>query len=386
MAALTDPELRAALALSETPGLGALRFRRLVDRHGSARAALAAVREGEPLPGYPGTTVERLRRTRPAGSHRLEALADRGIRLVSYGQEAYPERLLQLERPPPVLYLRGPLDLPRADVVTIVGSRAATAYGRRMAGDLARGFARAGWTVVSGLARGIDGAAHRGALDAGGATVGIVGHGHDHVFPRSHRRLFARMAEVGLVASEFAPPEPVHARHFPRRNRLLAALAEGVVVVQAGKKSGARITSGLALDLGRDVFAVPGPVGPEASVGVHAMLRAGATPATCAEDVIAVLRGGTGHARREAGGVSRDRLARLFGSGAEEAAAVCRTLAHGPRTTDALVGDGVVSPGTAVAVLGRLELEEILRRLPGDRWELRPRGSEESGTSAPVGA
>lgn len=386
MAALSERELRAALALSEAPGLGALRFRRLVDRHGSARAALAAVREGVPLPGYPRKTVELLRRIRPSGARRLEALARRGIRLVSYGQESYPERLLQLERPPPILYLRGPLDLPTSDVVTIVGSRQATAYGRRMAGDLARGFARAGWTVVSGLARGIDGAAHRGALEAGGSTVGIVGHGHDHVFPRSHRRLFARMAEAGLVASEFAPSEPVHARHFPRRNRLLAALAEGVVVVQAGAKSGARITSDLALGLGREVFAVPGPVGPEASVGVHAMLRDGAAPATCAEDVIRVLRGGTEHARRQAGGVSRDRLARLFGSAAEEAAAVCRCLAEGPRSTDDLVGDGIVSPGRAVGLLSRLELEEILRRLPGDRWELRPQGTGEPGTSAPVGA
>lgn len=386
MASLIDPELRAALALTEVPGLGTLRFRRLVDRHGSARAALEAVRDGFALPGYPKRTVKALRRIRPAGDERFEALGRKDLRVVSYGQEAYPERLLQLERPPPVLFLRGPLDLPSTDVVTIVGTRAATAYGRRMAGDLARDFARAGWTVVSGLALGVDGAAHRGALAAGGATAGVVGHGHDHVYPRGHRRLFDRMAEVGLVASEFAPHERPHARHFPRRNRILAALGEATVVVQAGAESGARITADLALDLGREVFAVPGPVGPEASVGVHDLLRSGAAPATCAEDVIGALRSSTEHARREAGGVSRDRLARIFGPGAAEAAAVCRSLAGGARTTDALVAGGAVAAGRAPGLLSRLELEEVLRRLPGDRWELHPDWSGETGTSVPAGA
>lgn len=382
-----EDEVRAALGLTEVPGVGCRRFRSLVEEHGSALAALSAVRAGAALPGWPVETAKAARRARPVPSRRIRELAERGIRVVSYGQTAYPDRLGVLESPPPVLYLRGPLSLPETRAVTMVGTREATAYGRRMARDLAGGFARAGWTVVSGLARGIDGASHRGALEVGGRTVGVVGHGLDHLFPASHRRLFARMAEAGLVVSEFAPDEPPHRRHFPRRNRLLAALPDAVVVVQAGRKSGALITADLALErTGREVYAVPGPVGPEASVGVHQLLRDGAGLATCAGDVLADLGFRTGPVRRAAAGVSRDRLARLLGARAHAGAALCRALADGPMSTDALVAEGAVAPAVAPGLLGRLELEGILRRRPGDRWELRPQGPGRSGTSVTAGA
>lgn len=380
---MSDDEARAALGLASVPGVGCRRFRWLVDEHGSARGALAAVTAGAPLPGLPKETVRALRSARPAPTRRLAAFAERGIRVVSYGSEGYPDRLGVLDSPPPLLYLRGPLSLPTERTVTMVGTREATAYGRRMARDIAAGFARADWTVVSGLARGIDGASHRGALSAGGRTVGVVGHGLDHVFPALHRRLFARMAEEGLVASEFTPEEPPRKAHFPRRNRILAALPDAVVVVQAGRASGALITSRLALDeTGRDVFAVPGPVGPEASVGVHRLIDDGAGLATSAEDVLAALGFRTGPARREAGGVSRDRLARLLGSGAEAAAAVCRSLAGGARSTDELVADGLLAPAVAPGLLGRLELEGIVRRRPGDRWELAAPAPDRAGTSS----
>lgn len=387
MAALSEDELRAALGLTAVAGIGCKRFRTLVDEHGSARAALRAVRRGAAPPGCPSETAAALRRARPAPPERLRELADRGIRLVSFGQDAYPDRLGVLDSPPPLLYLRGPLELPVERTVTMVGTRTATAYGRRMARDLATGFARAGWTVVSGLARGIDGASHRGALGAGGRTVGVVGHGLDHVFPAIHRELFARVAEEGLVASEFPPSEPPRRAHFPRRNRILAALPDAVVVVQAGRASGALITARLALDeTGRDVFAVPGPVGPAASVGVHELLRDGAGLATSSEDVLEALHFRTAPKRREAAGVSRDRLARLLGGRAETAVALCRALADGPVSTDVLVADGVVAPAVAHGLLGRLELEGIVRRRPGDRWELRTAAPERAGTSSPSGA
>ena len=375
MATLSESEARAALGLASVQGVGCLRFAWLIDRYGSAAAALEAVRGGAALPPRtPGATAEALGRARAVPAGRLDQLRERGIRLVSYGTDAYPPRLEPLHRSPPILYLRGPLELPRERAITVVGTRAATAYGRRMAGDLARGFAAAGWTVVSGLARGIDGAAHRGALEAGGATVGVLGHGLDHVFPESHRSLFGRMGREGLLVSEFAPDEPPHRLHFPRRNRILAALTDATVVVQAGAESGALITADMAGDLGKTVFAVPGPVGPEASVGVHRLLRQGATPATCAEDVLEALGFETATARREAGGVSRDRLARLFGSRAGTAAAVCRALADGRLAADELVGRGVADAAEARGMLSRLEIEGIVRRMPGDLWALRRPG------------
>ena len=376
MAALSESEARAALGLASVGGVGCLRFAWLVDEYGSADAALEAVRNGAPLPPRtPEKTKKALREARPAPARQLDRFRERGIRVVTYGTDAYPPRLEALRRSPAILYLRGPAALPRERTITVVGTRTATAYGRRMAGDLARGFAEAGWTVVSGLARGIDGAAHRGALEAGGVTAGVVGHGLDHVFPQSHRSLFGRMEREGLLVSEFEPTEPPHKLHFPRRNRILAALSDAVVVVQAGERSGALITAEMASDLGKTVFAVPGPVGPEASVGVHALLRDGSSPATCAHDVLEVLGFGTATARREAGGVSRDRLARLLGSRAGTAAALCRALSDGPLPADALVGSGVGGAAEVRGLLARLEIEGVVRRMPGDRWALRRRGT-----------
>lgn len=376
-------ELRAALGLAETDGVGAVRFRRLVDRFGSARAALArGPGEGRSgtLPGDLAAVLD----ARPAGAGRLDDLADRGIRLVAYGGGGYPVRLGHLHRPPPVLYLEGAGGLPRERAVAVVGTRKATGYGRRMARDLAGGLARAGWTVVSGMAAGVDGVAHRAALDAGGRTVGVLGSGLAHEYPAANRDLYRQMRSDGLLATEFAPdvrPEPAF---FPRRNRIIAALADAVLVVQAGRRSGALITVDHGLELGREAFAVPGPVGPPASEGVHRMLRDGAAPATCAGDVLEALEaqaaGGGGRSGSRAEGEDgaprmpgRDRLAAMFGADAGAAEAVCRALGAGPRHADELAEAAGLEAGAAAAVLGRLELEGWVRGLPGGRFEPTPR-------------
>lgn len=369
-------ELRAALALAEAEGLGPRLLRALVDRHGSARAVLDDADRIARTAGLPAPARSGLRSARAAPRARLDALAERGIRLVSYAGDRYPERLTHLTSPPFLLWLQGPGRLPASRAVTVVGTRKATAYGRRMARDLGAGIAAAGWTVVSGMAAGIDGAAHRGALDADGPTVGVLGSGLEHEYPAVHRRLYGRMRETALLASEFPPAERPRAAYFPRRNRILAALAGAVVVVQAGEKSGALITTDLALELGREVFAVPGPVGPAASRGVHELLRDGAEPATCAADVLARLGERVEAAERGDSPVpSRDRLAGLFGPDAAAAGALCRALAEGSRDADELVRDRELDAAGAAALLSVLELEGAVRRLPGDRWELaRPEG------------
>ncbi|MFQ5889052.1 MAG: DNA-processing protein DprA [Gemmatimonadota bacterium] len=354
-------ETRAALALAEAPGFGPAILRVLIDRLGSATAVLAA-RPSE-LADAPGMTEERalcLSALRPVPEEHLHRLARRGIRVVSYGAPGYPERLAHLHHPPPVLYLLGPLDAPVRRAVAVVGTRRATEYGRRTARGLAADLAAAGWTVVSGLARGIDAAAHRGALEARGATVGVLGSGLDHAFPASSRPLYAALRRRGLLISEFAPGVAPARGLFPRRNRIIAALADAVVVVQAGSRSGALITVAHALDLGREVLAVPGQVGHPGSEGVHALLRDGAHLATCAADVLTAL-GEEPPTRLDEGGPAA-------GHADPDEAALLIAMARGIEAADDLAAAARLDIGRALAALSRLEIRGAVRALPGGRF------------------
>lgn len=367
------------MALSEVKGLGAARFRWLVDRFGSASAAVCAFRRGEPGPEFGGDAKGaaalrgRLRDVRPVSERRLRGLRALGIEVVTYRGPGYPESLTHLHHPPPLLFLRGPGRLPPGRTVAVVGTRQATEYGRRMARDLGRQLADQGCAVVSGMARGIDAAAHRGALDAGGWTLGILGCGLNHEYPPFQHRLYRRVAEEGLLVSEFAPDTPASAGLFPRRNRIIAALAQAVVVVQAGRRSGASITVGHALDLGREVFAVPGPVGPEASEGVHRLLREGAGLATCAADVLRELGW-------DAGAGSEETADDPYPRG-DPRRRVLERLRAGPATADSLTAVGGFSTSEALAALARLEMEGRVSALAGGRYELGTTARSEAGAS-----
>jgi len=360
---VTDLEIRSALALLAVQGLGPARLRALIDHFGSAAAALrfAAV---EPPPGLSAAHRERLRRLRPMLRARVEELEARGIWLVSYRGPGYPERLCHLHHPPIVLYGQGPLRLPRDRMITVVGTRRATEYGRRVASDIGSGLARAGWCVVSGMARGIDAAAHRGALEGGGATLGILGGGLDHPFPAVNRALFGRLREQGALVSECAPSVPPSPGLFPRRNRILAALADVVVVVQAGVRSGALITVRHALEIGREVGAVPGPVGSPGSEGVHALLRDGAHVVTSAEDVLALV------------GEEAPWMGAAAMAGDEGAMRSCpearllQGLADGIVGADELAEAASLDIGEALAALSELELAGDVRSMPGARYQL----------------
>ncbi|MFQ5745817.1 MAG: DNA-processing protein DprA [Gemmatimonadota bacterium] len=359
-------ETRALLALASSEGVGPVGVRRLLEHFGSAHAALAASRtELEAVPRLARRRLEAVHGLEPAAEADIAALASRGIRLAACGCDGYPERLTHLYDPPPVLFLRGPGELPVRASAAIVGTRRATEYGRRMARDIAAGLAEAGWAIVSGLAVGIDSAAHRAALDAGGRTVAVLGCGLDRVYPARNRSLYAEMTARGLLASEFPPHAEPNRGHFPRRNRIIAALAEAVIVVQAPRRSGALITVGHANDLGRAVFGVPGPVGPPASEGVHALLRDGASFATSAADVIEAMPPWTAPLDPPAG---RDR-----GCGNGPRGALRETfltgLEHRVRTVEALARDAGCGVGAALAELGRLEVEGTIRALPGGRFE-----------------
>jgi len=292
------------------------------------------------------------------------------VRRVRRGSGEYPDRLLHLHEPPAVLWARGPLRLPSGRMLGIVGTRRATEYGRRVAHDLAYDLASAGWVVVSGLAGGIDAAAHRGALAAGGKTIGVLGCGINRVYPVSNRDLYGAIGRRGLLLSEYGLDSSPQKYRFPERNRIIAALASALVVVQAGERSGALITADLALELGREVLAVPGPVDQAVSRGVNALLRAGAAVVESAEDVLWELGASPVRPPGDAQGslfAGDDEWEDMPGG---PGGRLRRQLAEGPAPLHDLATAAGLDVAEALAALSRLELGGVVRSLPGHRFEL----------------
>jgi DNA processing protein len=266
------------LRLCRTESIGPVSFYALLRRFGSAAAALEAL----PQLSRPVTPL-----SRRAAEAELASVARIGGHLVCWGEPGYPPSLGAVEDAPPLLTVLGREELLLAPMAAVVGARNASANGRRLARDLAAGLADAGVVVVSGMARGIDAAAHLGSLDKG--TVAVVAGGADIVYPEENRDLYDAMTRDGAVVAELPLGTEPQARHFPRRNRIISGMALGVVVVEAAAKSGSLITARFALEQGRDVFAVPGsPLDPR-SRGCNDLLRSGATPTETAEDVIVQL-------------------------------------------------------------------------------------------------
>ncbi len=306
----------------------------------------------------------------PAPAHDARALladADRALadaeRLghvaVGLGAPAYPALLREIPDPPPVLWVRGDqaaLSAPR--MVAVVGARSATRAGFAIATDIAAGLAAAGVTVVSGLARGVDGAAHRAALAQGGATIGVLGSGLDRVYPSEHADLAAAMTEHGAVISEHPAETPPLPYHFPLRNRIISGLSSAVVVVEASEKSGSLITAMAALDQGREVMAVPGPVGPGRHRGGHALLRDGARLVEGAGDVLAEL----GWAVRPSHGKSSTGLDPDLAA----------ELGLEPAVEDFSMDEVASATGRPIpaisALLGALEIEGRIQRIGGGRF------------------
>ena len=266
------------------------------------------------------------------------------IRCLRRRDAAFPPLLAAIHDPPARLYLRGSaapelLDRP---AVAVVGARACSSYGRSVARTLARDLASSGLVVVSGMARGIDGDAHRGALEGGGPTVAVLGCGVDRDYPAAHAELARRIVEAGLVVSEYEPGiEPAPWR-FPARNRIIAGLCRATLVVEARERSGALITADFALEEGREVLAVPGEITSSLSGGTNALLRLGATPVTCLEDVL------------EAYGIERAAAAAVsFGATAET---ILARLGDGALTGDEVVRASGVDAGAGAAALIELEL------------------------------
>ncbi|MGQ2989953.1 MAG: DNA-processing protein DprA [Brevundimonas sp.] len=276
---LDDAERFARLRLARTERVGPVSFRQLLQRYGSAVRALDAL-PGLMAKGGKGGDIPSLDRI----ATEMDAGARVGAALVVLGDAAYPPRLAAVDPPPPVLWTRGNVALLSRESVAIVGARIASAGGQRIARGLADSLGRSGFVVVSGLARGIDAAAHAGALDTG--TVAVLGGGVDDVYPPDNAGLYADIVEKGCIVSESPVGHRAQARDFPRRNRIISGLSRGVIVVEAEIRSGSLITASLAAEQGRDVFAVPGsPLDPR-SKGPNDLLRQGAILCEGVDDVI----------------------------------------------------------------------------------------------------
>ena len=335
----------------------------------------AALFEGRRLAGAVAEHERRFGPPGPQASSRARTWSDAAVadgrRLLALSERAYPGLLAEIAAPPIVLDARGNGDLTRPGVA-IVGARRATPYGIGIAERFAEALAAAGYSIVSGLARGVDAAAHRGALRGGGQTVAVLGSAHDRLYPPEHRDLARRCAAAGVVVTEFPPGTRPLPHHFPRRNRIIAGLAQLTLVVEAAERSGSLSTARAAVESNRDVFAVPGPVGAPLSAGCHALLRDGAGLAASPEDILAELPplenrpvpGADRESRDEGAGSDPGGGDRAIGGHAATVLAALRRFPGGVGLDDLLAHARLPVP-TALAAVSELERRGRVRRFPG---------------------
>lgn len=370
------------LLLEQLPDVGPVTVRRLVERFGSAEAALRAA-DG-PFTREAGREAAAARRDpeiRAAVRRALDRAAAAGVTVVTWSDDRYPHRLHHLADPPPVLFLQGRTELLGArPMVTVVGARRSTARAREVSERLAAALARAGVCVTSGLALGVDGSAHAGALRGGGDTVAVLGAGTDVPYPRFHRRLHETIADRGLLVSEFPPGTRAAPHHFPRRNRILAALARTVVVVEAGVRSGSLITVDHALDMGREVWAVPGPIDAPTCRGSNRLLVDGARPLVSIDDFVGGMAASHADAgAADPGGVQAQRSdpgrvdpqMGLFDDDTPRSSLerrILESLRDGAVGADELACRLDAPVGTVLALLTTLELHGEVERLAGMRF------------------
>lgn len=260
-------------------GLHPGRRRQLADHHGGAAGLLAAVRRGQ-VDGLDPAAVR-------SADEARQVLARIGAQAVFLGDPGYPVALAGIADPPDVIFVRG--TVPSTPAVAVVGTRRSSGYGRGLARAFGRAVAAAGWVLVSGLARGIDGEAHRGTLEGGGRGVGVLGCGPDVPYPREHRGLIDALTTAGAVVTEYPPGSAPHGWRFPPRNRIISGLSGAVVVVEAGPSGGALVTAARAVEQGREVLAVPGDVDRETSLGCNLLIRDGAIPVLGPDDLVEAL-------------------------------------------------------------------------------------------------
>ena len=359
-------EVAAYLALAQVPGIGAVRLRTLVTAFESAagvfRAAHGAIAA---LPEFTPAAASAIRATSAAaGRAILETLDRLGAAVLIPGDQAFPPLLAEIPDPPALLYVWGDVRLLCQPAAAMVGSRNHTAYGAEAARLLATGVAARGAVVVSGMARGIDAIAHAAALDAGGRSVGVLGNGFGVVYPAANRTLYQRMVASGCLVTELPPGERPRAHTFPRRNRLISGLAGVTVVIEAAANSGAIITADAALEQGRAVLAVPGPITSPTSLGCNKLIQQGAKPALCPGDVLEELGLPSAEPGQSAGSPGAPPRRQP-----PDLSPLQRTLWDAlvaeSQHVDALVAGAGVEAGEVLTALTELELRGLVRQEPG---------------------
>ncbi|MBT2143921.1 MULTISPECIES: DNA-processing protein DprA [unclassified Rhodanobacter] len=384
-------ELRAWLIALRTPGLGPGGLRERLDAAGGdIRVALAQLRRhAAPLGELARAWLARPDEVQLAAD--LAWLAEPEHRLLRCTEADFPPQLENIPQPPAVLFVVGDASLLLYPQVAIVGARGASAAGLAHARAFALALVDAGFAITSGMADGIDGAAHAAALDAGAKTLAVVGTGADRVYPRKHHALARRIAAHGVLVSEFPPGTPARPDHFPRRNRIISGLALGTLVIEAGLRSGSLITARLAAEQGREVFALPGSIHHPLARGCHRLIRDGARLVESAAEIVETLTpaarmlGGELAARLNAAGGETLGSAQVEGDddsarahdgecGDSEYQRLLAELGHAPTTLDELAQRTGQSAAALSAMLLMLELEARVETLPGNRYQRLPDG------------
>lgn len=348
-----SPDLEGWLRLTLAPGLGPAALRALLGRFGLPGQVLS---NRQALPPEFSKALDS-DAVSSAVAVAMEWLGQPGRALVTLADAEYPKLLLEIPDPPPVLYCRGRVDLLARPALAVVGSRNATAQGKRDAETFSRTFSAAGLTIVSGLAQGVDAAAHRGGLAGEGSTIAVLGTGVDRIYPQSNATLAVDIERDGLLLSEFALGTRALPHHFPRRNRLISGLAQGCLVIEAALASGSLITARTAAEQGRDVFALPGSIHSPLSKGCHALIKSGAKLVESAEDVLAELPG------------FRVRAPTAAPAQVADASPLLEHMAADPIDVDTLSALSGLAAQQVSAELLRLELAGHVAALPGGLYQ-----------------
>lgn len=367
--------VRDLLTLSLVPGIGPRLTAALLERFGSPAAALqATIAELSALPYIRPRLAERIQQ---AAQHteaqaELERIEKHGVRLIAWGSPEYPAPLATINDPPYLLYGRGTVTAADANAVALVGSRRCTDYGKRLAARLAAGLVRAGVTVVSGLARGIDGAAHRAALEAGGRTLAVLAGGLSRIYPPEHADLARAVEASGALLTESKMDQEPLAGLFPVRNRIISGLSKVIVLIEAAEKSGALITASHAADQGRTVMAVPGSVESAASGGTNELIRKGAVLCRGVEDILEELHGVSAMAVAEQKAASAP-APPPAPSGPppgldDNQRRIWETLTQACHLDQLVQQLGLTVPQVSGALM-MMEMKKVVRRLPGNRYE-----------------
>ena len=376
---------RRYLQLHLTDDIGPVRLRNLVAHFGSIEAALSAsIAELERVDQVGRRTAEAIFRSRTQDEHverEVVRAAELGLQIVCLEDPDYPAILSRIHDPPICLYVRGTLEPNDGVAVAIVGTRRCSHYGREQAIRFGEALGSAGFTVVSGLARGVDTWAHRGALRGGGRTIAVLGNGLASIYPSEHESLADDISARGAVVSELPLDTAPDAKNFPRRNRIIVGLSLGVLVVEAGRRSGALITARLATEYNREVFAVPGQVDrPEVSAGVNGLIRDGQAKLVTSLDEILDELGAVGEAMRNERPASGARQGAASASVppnlerlAQHERKVLEAVTDGAGEPDGIAEQAGIDPGRVMSTLTALELKGLVRRLPGDRFVRRGR-------------